>query len=77
VAKIKKSRKYRTTKKGMETIIAVLVFTQRTMPTILASTNRDAVSDNPIEMNNIDKSYLNIRKEIKEIQKLYGIKTAA
>lgn len=77
VVKIEKSRKYKTTKKGMETIIAVLVLTQKTIPTILSSINKDAISDNPEEMQNIDKIYMNIRNEIKEIQQQYGLKVAA
>jgi hypothetical protein len=77
VVKIEKSRKYKTTKKGMETIIAVLAFTQKTMPSILSSINKDVLSDNPEEMQNIDKIYMNIRNEIKEINQQYGMKAAA
>jgi len=77
VTKIEKSRKYKTTKKGMETIIAVLVLTQKTIPTVLTAINKDAISDNPEEMHDIDKRYLNIRNEIKEIQQQYGLKAVA
>jgi hypothetical protein len=77
VEKIGKSRKYKTTKKGMETIIAVLVLTQKTIPTILSSINKDVISDNPEEMQNIDKIYMNIRNEIKDIHQIYGMKTVA
>lgn len=77
VVKIEKSRKYKTTKKGMETIIAVLALTQKTIPTILSSINKNAISDNPEEMQNIDKIYINIRNEIKEIQQQYGLKAVA
>ena len=77
VVKIEKSRKYKTTKKGIETIIAVLVLTQKTIPTILSSINKDAISDNPEEMQDIDRIYLNIRNEIKEIQQQYGLKAVA
>lgn len=77
VVKIEKSRKYKTTKKGMQTIIAVLVLTQKTIPTILSSINKNAISDNPEEMQNIDKIYINIRNEIKEIQQQYGLKAVA
>ncbi|MCD4697739.1 MAG: hypothetical protein K8S16_16060 [Bacteroidales bacterium] len=77
VTKIEKSRKYKTTKKGMETIIAVLVLTQKTIPTVLSAINKDAISDNPEEMHDIDKRYLNIRNEIKEIQQQYGLKAVA
>ncbi len=77
VVKIEKSRKYKTTKKGIETIIAVLAITQKTIPTILSSINKNVISDNPDEMQNIDKIYINIRNEIKEIHKQYGIKAAA
>ena len=61
----------------METILAILVLTQKTMPTILSAINKDTVSDNPEEMQDIDKIYMNIRNEIKEIQWKYGVKTAA
>ncbi len=77
VVKKEKSRKYKTTKKGMETIIAVFVLTQKTTPTILSSINKDVISDNPEEMQNIDKIYMNIRNEIKEIQQQYGLKAVA
>jgi hypothetical protein len=77
VVKIEKSRKYKTTKKGIETIIAVLALTQITIPTILSSINKDTISDNPEEMQNIDKIYLNIRNEIKEINQQYGMMVAA
>lgn len=77
VVKTEKSRKYKTTKKGMETIIAVLVLTQKTIPTILSSINKDVISDNPEEMQNIDKLYMNIRNEIKEIHQQYGMQEAA
>jgi hypothetical protein len=77
VVKIEKSRKYKTTKKGIETIIAVLALTQITIPTILSSINKDTISDNPEEMQNIDKIYLNIRNEVKEINQQYGMKAAA
>lgn len=77
VEKIEKRRNYKTTKKGMETIITVLTLTQKTMPILLSSVNKDTISDNPVEMQAIDKIYLNIRNQIKEIQKLYGMKIAA
>jgi hypothetical protein len=77
VVKIEKSRKYKTTKKGIETIIAVLALTQITIPTILSSINKDTISDNPEEMQDIDKIYLNIRNEIKEINQQYGMMVAA
>ncbi|MEK9165835.1 MAG: hypothetical protein AAB525_03195 [Patescibacteria group bacterium] len=77
VVKTEKSNKYKTTKKGMETIIAILVLTQKTIPTIFSSINKDVISDNPEEMQNIDKIYMNIRKEIKEIHQQYGMKVAA
>ena len=51
--------------------------TQKTIPTILSSINKDAISDNPEEMQNIDKIYINIRNEIKEIQQQYGLKAVA
>lgn len=77
VVKTEKSRKYTTTKKGIETIIAVLVLTQKTIPTIFSSINKEVISDNPEQMQDIDKIYLNIRNEIKEIHHQYGIKASA
>jgi len=77
VIKTEKSRKYKTTKKGIETIIAVLVLTQKTIPTILSSINKNTISNNPEEMQDIDRIYLNIRNEIKEIQQQYGLKAVA
>lgn len=77
VVKIGKSRKYKTTKKGMETILAVLVLTQKTMPTILSSINKEAVPDNHEEIQNIDNIYMNIRNKIREIHQQYGLKIAS
>lgn len=77
VEKTDKSRKYKTTKKGRETIIAVLVLTQKTIPTVLSSINKDSVSADPDQMQDIDKIYMSIRKEIKEIHQIYGMKTVA
>ena len=55
VEKTGKSRKYKTTKRGMETIIAVLSLTQKTIPAILSSINKDVLAKNPEEMCEIDK----------------------
>lgn len=77
VEKIGKSRKYKTTKKGMETILAVLVLTQKTMPTILSAINKEAEPDNHENIHNIDKIYMNIRNEIREIHQQYGVKIAS
>ena len=77
VEKVEKSRRYKTTKKGMETIITVLTLTQKTIPTILSVVNKDTLSDNPDEIQNIDKCYMNIRREIKQIHQQYGMKTVA
>lgn len=77
VEKEGKSRKYKTTKKGMDIIISVLALTQKTIPTILSSINKDEVSVNPEEMQHIDKIFMSIRNEIKEIHQIFGIKTAA
>jgi hypothetical protein len=77
VEKIEKSRRYKTTKKGMETIITVLALTQKIIPTVLSSINKDVVSDNPDEMQNVDKIYMKIRNGIKDIYQIYGTKTVA
>jgi len=77
VEKTGKSRKYKTTKRGMETIIAVLSLTQKTIPAILSSINKDVLAKNPEEMCEIDKLYINIREEIKAINQCYGIKASA
>jgi len=77
VEKTGKSRKYKTTKKGMETIIAVLTLIQKTLPTVLSAINKDVLANNPEEINTIDKRYINIRKEIKAINQQYRIKIAA
>lgn len=77
VVKTEKSRKYKTTKKGMETIISVLALTQKTIPTVLSSINKEVISENPEAMQTIDKHYMNIRNEIKGIYQQYGIKMAS
>ena len=75
--KVEKSRRYKTTKKGIGTIVTVLALTQKIIPTVLSSINKYVVSEDPVEMQNIDSMYLNIRNEIKKINQLYGVKTVA
>jgi len=43
----------------------------------LSSINKNAIAANPVEMQEIDKIFLNIRKEIQEIHQIFGVKTAA
>jgi hypothetical protein len=77
VKKEGKSRKYKTTKKGLDIIIAVLTLTQKTIPTVLSSINKKVIAANPVEMQEIDKIFMNIRNEIQEIHQIFGAKTAA
>ena len=77
VQKIEKSRRYSTTKKGMEYIVVILALTQKIIPTVLSSVDKDVVSENPDEMHSIDNIYMNIRNEAKKINQIYGIKTVA
>lgn len=79
VEKIKGTIKYKTTKKGMETIIAILTLTQKTIPAVLSSINKEQLSENPESLCTIDLNVINIRKCIKAIYHEYGIhtKTAA
>lgn len=73
IEKTDKTIKYRTTKKGMETIIALLAITQKTIPAVLSSINKEILSESPEKVNNIDRSIITIRKEIKAICQEYGI----
>lgn len=73
VEKIDRTTKYRTTKKGMETIIAILTLTQKTIPAVLSSINKEALSDNPEQLSNIDKNLITIWNGIKAIRQEYGI----
>lgn len=77
VEKIGKSRRYRTTKKGVETIVTVLALTQKIIPTVLSSINKDVVTERLDETQNIDSMYMNIRNEIKKICEIYGLKEVA
>ena len=77
VVKIEKSRKYKQQKKAWKQSSQFWPLLKKTMPAILSSINKDAISDNPEEMQNIDKIYINIRNEIKEILQQYGIKAVA
>jgi hypothetical protein len=73
IERIDKTTKYRTTKKGMETIIALLALTQKTIPAVLSSINKEELSESPEKVSNIDKSIIAVRKEIKATYQQYGI----
>ena len=77
IEKIEGTTKYRTTKKGMETIIAILVLTQKTIPAVLSAINNDKLSENPEQLSTIDWNIIKIRESIKEINQQNGIKIAA
>lgn len=77
VEKIGNGRKYKTTKKGIETVVGILSITQKILPTILSSINKTVLSGNPEEMNELDNHYIKIKDEINAIYQFYGIKTAA
>lgn len=73
IEKMDKTIKYRTTKKGMETIITLLTLTQKAIPAVLSSINKELLSESPEKVSNIDKSIITVRKEIKAIYREYGI----
>ena len=77
VGKTGKTRKYKTTKKGIETIVGILCVTQKMLPTILSSVNKTVLSENPEEMSELDNRYIKIKDEINAICQSYGIKAAA
>lgn len=77
VEKIENTRKYKTTKKGIETIVSILSITQKILPTILSSVNKNVLSVNPEEMSELDNHYLKIKNEINAIYNSFGIKAAA
>ena len=73
VEKIHGTTKYRTTKKGMETIIAVLALTQKTIPAVLSSLNKDMLAEEPEQMSAVDRNLVNVWEGIKAINQQYGI----
>jgi len=73
IERIGKTTKYRTTKKGMGTIIALLALTQKTIPAVLSSINKEELSESPEKLSNIDKSIIAVRNEIKAIYQQYGL----
>jgi hypothetical protein len=77
VDKTGNTRKDKTTKKGIETIVGILSITQKILPTILSSVNKTVLSGNPEEMSELDNHYIKINSEINAICKSYGIKAAA
>jgi len=77
VEKTGNTRKYKTTQKGIETIVGILSINQKILPTILSSVNKTLLSVNLEEMSELDNHYIKIKDEINAICKYYGIKAAA
>ena len=77
VRKLKGTNRYTTTTKGIETITAILVLVQKQLPAVLAAINKESISNNPEELSLLDSHYLNIRKEVKQINQIMGIKLVA
>ena len=76
VKKQRGTRKYVTTPQGIETIVVVLALMQKQIPGVLATINRDSINDHPKELSLFDSCCLNIRKEVKRINQIIGIKPA-
>lgn len=77
VSKQKGTRKYRTTSKGMNLIIALLALVQKQLPSIISAVNKICLNESPINISLLDSCYVNITKEIKQINQIMGIELAA
>ena len=75
--KQKGTRKYRTTKKGIQEIVAVIALVKKQLPCVLAVLNKDSISKDPQVISKFDSCCLNIRKEIIRINQIMGIELAA
>ena len=73
VEKIAGTTRYRTTKKGIETIIAIMALTQKTIPAVLSSLNKEMLAEDPAQMSTMDQNLVSVWKGIKAIMQQYGI----
>ncbi len=74
---VPKKRKLIVTPKGIQTIVAILVMTQKTLPSVLSAINKETLSESPVEQNRIENLIINIRNDIKALYSQYGVKLAA
>lgn len=77
VKKLKDTRKYVTTPKGIQNIVAILALVQKQLPCVLSVINKPSVGNDPQEIGIFDSCCLNISKEIKKINQIMGIELAA
>lgn len=77
VKKQKGTRRYVTTQKGIENIVAILSLVQKQLPCVFSVINKMSISNDPQEISIFDSCCLNIRKEIKTINQKMGIELAA
>jgi len=71
------TRRYLTTQKGMQEIVAILAFMQKHLPCVLSAINKISISNDPHVISIFDSCCLNIRNEIKKINQITGIEFAA
>jgi len=74
---IKGTRKYTTTPKGIQEIVAAIALVQKQLPCVFSAINKTAISKDPQEISSFDSCCLNIRKEILRINQIMGIELAA
>lgn len=77
VSKQKGTRKYKTTAKGMNLIVAVLALLQKQLPSIMSAINKTYLNDSPKEISRFDSCCINILEDIKQINQIMGIELAA
>lgn len=77
VKKQKGTRRYITTQKGAQNIVAILALVQKQLPCVLSATNKISISNNPQVISIFDNCCLNIRKEINQINQIMGIELVA
>jgi hypothetical protein len=77
VKKLKGTRKYVTTPKGIQEIVAVMALFKKQLPCIFSAINKTVISKDPQVISTFDSCCLNIRKEIIKINQMMGIELAA
>jgi hypothetical protein len=73
VEKIPDTTRYRTTQKGFESILAIFAVTRKTLSQLLASLQKESLSDAPVNLSSFDKRCSVVWDEIKSIYQEFGI----
>jgi hypothetical protein len=77
VVRLKGTRKYQTTSKGIKLIAAILALIQKQLPNIIAAASKTHLNDAPKEISHYDSCCINILDHIVKINQIMGIELAA